>query len=141
MDGRAGVLHYGATAEDRITVITVSGSPRQQLSEEGGIAPTTAADAMHVAVNAAVDIALRTAKDEIAMNREHAKTILSAPDEQLDWQPRALQVAGRPRPGFCAVLPGAVALYAEAEYDGVFIGIAAASSVPVEELALNLASI
>lgn len=139
MDGRAGILHYGATAAERITVITVPNQPAQQLSETEGLVATSAADAMHAAVTAAVDIAARTSGDATSMDRQRAKEILSAPDEQLEWRPLTLHLAGEPRPGFRAVLPGAVALYAEAEHDGVFIGLAAASSVSVEELAMNLA--
>lgn len=140
MDGRARILHYGATATDRVTVITVYSRPAQEISATDGIAATSAADAMHAAVTAAVDIALRTASDETGMNRQQAKEILSAPEQRLDWRPLSLHLAGEPKPGFRAVLDGAVACYAEAQHNGVFIGLAAAQSVPVEDLAMNLAS-
>ena len=141
MDGRARILHYGSTVEDRITVITVAGQSTQQLSDEDGVAPTSVADAMHAAVTAAVDIAFRAAADKTVMDRERAKVILTAPEEQLDWRPFALHFAGGPRPGFRTVLDGAVAAYVEAENDGVFIGLAAASAVPVEQLTLNFTSL
>lgn len=140
MDGRARILHYGATAADRVTVITVSKQPAQQLSATDGIAATSATDAMLAAVTAAVDIVFRADGVETGMDRQQAKEILSAPDEQLDWRPLVLYLDGEPRPGFQAVIDGAVALYAETEHNGVFIGLAATSSVPVEELAMDLAS-
>lgn len=140
MDGRARILHYGATAEDRITVITIPSQPGERLSERDGVAPTSAEDAMHAAVTAAVDIAFRTIGDESGAHRQKLKEVLSSPGEQLDWRPLSIRLADELRPGFSAVLDGAVALYAEAEHNGVFIGIGAASSIPTEELALDLAS-
>jgi hypothetical protein len=139
MDGRARILHYGAAAEDRITIITVSREPAQQLSERDGVAPTSAEDAMRAAVTAAVDIAFRTIGDGTSTYRQKVKEILSDPGEQLDWRPVEIRLVDEPQPGFRAVLDGAVALYAEAEHNGVFVGIAAASSVPTENLA-DLAS-
>ena len=92
---------------------------------------------MYAAVTAAVDIVLRTSGSEIDARRQEAKEILSDPAEQLDWQPVVLHLAGESTPGLRAVLNGAIALHARGAYYGAFIGLAAASSIPAEELAMR----
>lgn len=75
---------------------------------------TSAGDAMHAAVTAAVDIVLRASGSEIDARRQQAKETLSDPAEQVDWQPVVLHLAGEPMPGLRAVLDGAIAIYAQA---------------------------